>query len=310
VVSIDRLLPSASLLCPLLFYDGQTQPDYLRFSRSSLWETSAVQAAAAETLSLPSRLHRGQRAAMSMAETEQLFAQNGPGQTIVRAELSAEDTRRGASNGHGHGHAAPARGGDDDPRMRGRFADDGDRARLDLQFLPDLAIAGLRPKTFATLDVLRGNDRAWGAVPDSPRTANPADDGFDVVRRHLATRLKFPQPSSYPAVFRDADVPPSAGAFGVGCGDGGGDGRGGVGVGSAGRASDMVGGLPVRARMVADTGVAGWLRRFGLRARLLGPELREEVTDNLLAAADRYVEGWEEGEGREEDFDDGDDEMD
>jgi hypothetical protein len=282
VLSIDRLVESASLLCPLTFFDRQTRLPYLRFAYENLWETSAVQAAAVETLSLPTRLVPGQRGAMLMGEMEQGF---GADHVLLRAEMSAEDARAGPAafiNGHG----GPA----GDPRTRDRSPTPPDEplpstAPLDFCFLRSFDVDNVRPKTFSTVDVLRGDERAPQILP-GPR--NP--DG--VVRTWLPTRLQLPRPNSYPDVFSfgDAHPPPSrAGSFGVGV--------------RAGEEGDMAGGLRMRARLVADTGVAGWIRESSRKARLLDPSVREAVTERLLEVVDRYVDG-EYGVQEEEDLDD------
>ena len=304
VLSIDRLADSASLHCPLTFFDGQARPDYLRFARESLWEASAVQAAAVETLSLPSRLFPGQRGAMLMGEMEQSF---GAEHALLRAEMSAEDARGDNRDALVNGHGS--RG--DDPRTRDRSPTPPDEqlpstAPLDFHFLPSFSVSSVRPKTFATVDVLRGDDRAPQILPGTRE--NPDD----VARTWLPTRLQLPRPNSYPAVFSFGDAsspdpaPSRAGSFGVGVGVGSGEDDGtDLGGRRAPRAeeSGMAGGLRMRARLVADTGVAGWVRWSSLKARLLDSSMREAVTERLLEVVDRYV-GGEYGVEEEEDLDD------
>jgi hypothetical protein len=265
-----------------------------------------VQAAAVETLSLPTRLHPGTRGALAMGQLE--AASFTRDHALMRAEMSAgEGEGEGEPRGGGGGGGGDGHGDGGDSRMRDRSASPPGGRRpptgpLDFPFLPSFPITGVRPKTFSTVEVLRG-DHAH-AEHLLPRAPGLAADPDGVVRTWLPTRLQFPRPNSYPAVFGGASTPPSgAGSFGVSVGASGGDGDGTDGGGGRAEAEDMAGGLRVRARLVADTGVAGWLRRFSLKARLLELSMREEVTDHLLELADRYVGG---EYGVEEDDDDDD----
>jgi hypothetical protein len=211
---------------------------------------------------------------MLMGELEQGF---GAGRAIVRAEMTAADTQAEILvNGHGGG----------DPRARDREATPPHEVQppppppppLDLQFIRSFAVSAVRPRTFTTVDVLRGDERAWEPEPPLPARQSPTD----VVRTRLPTRLQMPRPNSYPAVFSfggasaASDPPPSrAGSFGVGA------------AGEQG----MAGGLRVRARLVADTGVAGWIRWSSLKARFLEFSTREAVVERLAEVVDRYVDG-------------------
>jgi hypothetical protein len=228
---------------------------------SSAWHASALVATALESVTLPSRLRdpANRDTLGGMAELLNVMGK----QTIAGLRMSVP------------GEPAPP------PTLP---ADDEDgteeeASELRINFdppdpLPAAKANGHRPThTFARALTLRG----YPVPTDTEAQLHAAEalrqrHARRVVTRRYHTRLEFPQPDSFPSVYRDDDGDPRTGA------------------------------LSVRASLSTDSGVSDrWraIRRAVVRA--IGVEDREALGNDLAEMADEYHEGWSSGSDEGED---------
>lgn len=113
--SVYQISPQASMYIPLTS-SPTTLPDYIRnFDAASRWHTSALQTAAIESITLPSRLRTTQSARATLDNLEATLDNDGK-RRIANLDLSAEDpsgldsslnghgSNDGRHNGHTNGH--------------------------------------------------------------------------------------------------------------------------------------------------------------------------------------------------------------
>lgn len=269
--SLYALDSSASLHIPVQNVPSWL-PDYVSLDAASPWSTSALQAAAIESVTLPTRLRLTQsgRATFDTFET----TLNGDGNRRIAAFSFSAKIDTGVS-----GHDSATNG---DTRMtNGTTADEEDHAKeedqLDVELFPHFSLPNRsdrsrrpprRPHVFSRVSSLRG---VWLSAADE-------DYNDPEVRRRQAngprssthrTSLCFPMLTSFPTVLRFPGEPQA---------------------------------LAVQTSLYTFTDISNCLRTIGSVARRM-PSIdeREALYDGLSAMADEYEEGWMSDSDEDED---------
>ena len=242
---------------------------YVDFDQGSRWHSSALQAVAFESLTLPTRLRRAEVGRETFDGMEATLDYEGHRQ-VAAAGLTVGDPADVAE--------APQVTGQQDFRMANGQVNgvaggskDGDDGPLDIDFFPDLTASttgrtvGRKPHTFSTIASLRG---PWTTTnPDPTSRERPLTSGPRIST--LQTSLLFPTLSSYPQIFRFSGRPEQ---------------------------------LAVKASLSTSTTVADRIRGLGdVARRAVGVEERETLCDGLRGLAEEYEEGWSESEEGGED---------
>ncbi|KAH7044656.1 tubulin domain-containing protein [Macrophomina phaseolina] len=310
-LTLHALVPSASTYIPLASVPRPSSssastslPAYLtHFDPASPWHTSALQALALESATLPSRLRPGNPARAPLAQLDAVF-NNGGSRRVVEARVSVaapgaleerlEAARDAAAKQATAGAAAAApttgRGGwaggeeeHDDADAGGAF--DMDFSRLGPEEGLRVGGGGRGGKAkkqhalFGRAEALRGAWEALAELEAQNRRARDRFGGARLVQRYGVASPVFPLLDSFPRVF----------AFGGGGG---------------GAAAGKEEGVAVRTALETGSGVSGRLRVMGqVVGRMVGVEQREELGSGLLALADEYEEGWDSGLEDSEDDD-------
>jgi hypothetical protein len=238
---------------------------------SSMWHTSALQASAVESVTLPSRLKTTlDRSRTTLDDIESIFT-NEAKRNILQLDFSIKDpdleeelVNGAASSGH-------------DSRMaNGNLDDDGtsnEPQYLDIGlFRTPPTTPGRRHRihTFARMDLLRGNWPLDRDVEDREHDLRSRPRGQQAVVQQYTSSQLLPLPSSYPSIFQF----PSH------------------------RSTEE---LAVHAALSSSTGVAERIRYLAdIVRRSVGVEEREGLRADLLTMAEEYVEGWEEGSSEED----------
>lgn len=294
--SLHALSPSASAYIPVAA-SPKALPTYLSaFDQTSRWHTSALQAAALESLTLPSRLRTG---GVSLAQMEAVF-NNGGNRRVAQVRMSVaeagalgqaleerEEAARGPGGGGEEQDEEEEEGGMDLSRL-------GPEAQMLRQERSGGAGGRKTQKLFGRVESLRGQWEADARIEAGNRKARERFGGGPLVQRydddlHLTLYLffswltifldrygssfLFPVLDSYPRIFAFEGV----------------------------RKPEK---LAVRAALTTSSGISGRLRAMGgLVGRLVGIDEREELASGLKAMADEYEEGWDSGLEDSEDDD-------
>lgn len=246
-------------------------PGYVDVEVGSRWHTSALQAVAVESVTLPTRLRRAEPGRAGFDELEMTLGHEG-NRRVAALGLSVEDpsnvggqaqvtghgdTRmtNGFTNGHAEDYAAP------------------EEPKLDIDFFPDVTASstagrtlGRRTHTSSTVASLRG---AWDTADDGPDSHDRRFADGPRQTTHQSPLL-FPMLSSYPRIFRFHPRPEK---------------------------------LAIKASVSTSTAVADRIRGLeGITRRVVGIEEREALCDGLVTMAEEYEEGW--SDDGEDDYDD------
>ena len=266
--SLHSIASQASLYSPLVS-SLSSLPETISIDKSSYWQTSALQATAMETISLPGRLRSTAPGHCLLSDIEQLFTAIASNRKIVQTEVSVRKPDAQVNGATANGDHLEA---SHDARLRdSHFATDEDSQRMDISLFPRLVstnVVSLRPHLFSRLIVHRGSsDESLDAAPQQRDPYAPT-----VLR--LSNALAFPTSlTSFPHIFRE---------------------------GNGGTVMDQD--ITVHASMSSTATVATWLRGMAdLSRRLLPMDEREDVHSGLKAWADDYIGGWDSA-----DEDDGD----
>ncbi|KAF2084884.1 tubulin nucleotide-binding domain-like protein [Saccharata proteae CBS 121410] len=269
--SIFELSSQASAYIPISNTPFQSPP-YLHLNPSSRWHTSALQAAAIESITLPSRLRTSHSSFQTLSSMEATFNNNGnqkvaaPQMSVADPDSLAETLRETLADRDARA-AKKTKSGNEDSSA----------PETELNAL-DMDLEARKEHVFGRAETLRG---AW-ETPDvvEERNAAARDRRFaqgPVVQRYH-TPLLFPVLDSYPHIFNvtnDAN-------------------------GSSPKA------LAVQASLSTSSAIATRLRYLGgVVPRLVSIEDRETLSNGLKTMAEEYEEGWESGL---EDSDEDDDE--
>lgn len=262
---------SASMHIPLASIPSSTPP-YLSLDGSSRWHTSALAAAAMESITLPTRLRSDQSSRATFDSLESIL--NGDGmRRIAACSLSIKDpsTLEQASQPNGHS----------DSRMtNGHLEEDADEdtePKPDIDLFPQLTPSTnpnrnrttSRPHTFSKISSLRGPFKTSLELQSAhDRLHNRFASNSPRISLHQSSLL-FSTLTSYPTIFRFADRPSK---------------------------------LAVDASLSTSTTIAERVRGLeGLAQQMVGIEEREALCDGLAALADEYVDGWSSGDESEDD---------
>lgn len=240
-------------------------PTYVSLDSASQWFTSALQATAIESVTLPTRLRSTQsgRATFDTLET----TLNGDGNRRIAAfSMSAKacSDQPVQVNGQGDGNHV-------DTRMTNRNSNDdhldrSDEDNLDIELFPHLSILSGRqdrarrtPHVFSRISSLRGE---WLSASDEnhmdPETRRSQAYG-PRTSTHKATLL-FPILTSYPSVLQFPGRPQK---------------------------------VAIQASLYTFSGISERLRNVATFARRMPAiDEREALCDGLEAMADEYEEGW------------------
>ncbi|KAJ9638395.1 mtDNA inheritance, partitioning of the mitochondrial organelle [Coniosporium tulheliwenetii] len=272
--SIHELSTQASVYVPVSS-KPVSAPGYLSMDETSRWHTSGLQAAAIESMTLPSRLRTagGQRG--TLQDMEAAFNSDG-NRRIAKFEFSVAD--EGAlkealdsrvpqmNDSRRKVRIMDAHNGGDEPPQLADFDMD-----LSASDFPKMTQRKLGKKThvFGGAETSRGRWRTEGEV-DADRGAvrNRFDEGPKIHRYH--TSLLFPVLDSFPGIFKVGDTAGS-------------------------------GSLAVRSALSTSTSVADRIRNIEqVVRRLVSLDEREALCNGLQSICEEYEEGWD-SESEEED---------
>jgi hypothetical protein len=238
-----------------------------------MWHTSALQASAVESITLPSRLKSTlDWSRTTLDDIESIFTSEAK-RNILQLDFSVKDPdheeeqqMNGAgSSGHDSRMANGYLDADDSP-------DEPQHLDIDLFRVPPPA-PGRRRRihTFARMDLLRGNWPLDRDVGDREHEFRSRPRGQQALVQQYTSSQLLPLTSSYPSIFQF----PSHRSTGE---------------------------LAVHAALSSSTGVAERIRYLAdIVRRSVGVEEREGLRADLLTTAEEYVEGWEEGSSEEDD---------
>lgn len=164
----------------------KARPPYLNLSSSSDWITSALQCAAMESVTLPSRLTRDSTHNVSLSLLESVLNTSGS-QTILDLQFSqnTELAINGGTNGVLIDHSET---GDESS----------DATRLDISFTPGQASSGDREHAFARTEVLRSHHLHTSASSLSPDERMQRRLNEETIVETFETKLTFPLIDSFP----------------------------------------------------------------------------------------------------------------
>jgi hypothetical protein len=242
-------------------------PSHVNLGAHSRWETSALQSAAIETMTLPARLRSTQSAKAKLDDLEAVL--NGNGQRRVAA---CAMTARQEALANGDDPRAP-------PHLVNGYAHDqaeSDTEDLDIDFIP--APSQLfstrrsptpKPHMFSQIRIERGSQ--------SEHT-NQDEQDYETRRRRTddfrdsshPTTLGFPLISSFPGTFRSS-------------------------TSSAHK-------VDIDVSITTSTRIAERIRAIEADARrLIGLDEREALCDGLAVMAEEYADGWSSDEDGDDD---------
>ena len=191
IQSLLSLTGSGSLYMPVSNISSTQPPPYLSIDPTSQWHTSALQTAALETITLPTRLHPDDSSHSLMADIEAIFTAENSNRTILDLSLSAQQptasTPPALSNGLPNGTSTTPMDldePDEPPPLDISLAPAGPAQ-------PGPRRAHRQPHVFSRADVLRGT---WPDALPSP----------SALARAFATPCLLPAPTSFPRIFGGA----------------------------------------------------------------------------------------------------------
>ncbi|KAK5013375.1 mtDNA inheritance, partitioning of the mitochondrial organelle, partial [Cryomyces antarcticus] len=290
--SYHALSTQASVYIPLTNAPKNLSP-HLSLDASSPWHTSALQATALETMTLPSRLRPRTRQGQSQRGTlDDLAAvfDNAGTRRIAMLDLRVADPHELEDR------AAAAADSDAAPRdarvgthRRTAPADD-QNENQDIAFFPSMAspprTLGPAPHVFARAASQRG---AWQSAAQLAASNAAARDRFAAdgpTVQHYQSGLLFPLLDSFPGIFNTHRASQDGSRR----------------QGQGGEAGGQGGGLATRATLSTSTAASGRVRALEAAVRrLVGVEEREALCDGLRGICEEYEEGWSEGSDEDDD---------
>lgn len=269
--SIYAIDSSASMHVPLASIPTSLPP-YVSLDGSSRWHTSALAAAAMESMTLPTRLRSDETSRATFDNLESTL--NGDGmRRIAACSLSIRDPASLEESAQPNGHS--------DSRMTNGHLENEDEQRqdqnLDIDLFPQLVPTNTsnrdrnarRPHTFSKIESLRG---PWKTDVELQASNERLHDRLSADGPRISwhqSALLFPTLTSYPTVFRFPGRPSK---------------------------------LAVDASLSTSTGIAERVRGLeGVARRMVGIDEREALCDGLAAMADEYEEGWMSDDENEDD---------
>jgi hypothetical protein len=270
--SFQSLASQASLYIPISNVPSYQSATYLSMDTSSMWHTSALQASAVESATLPSRLKTTVNSSRTtLDDIENIFTSEAK-RNVLQLDFSVKDPD--AEEPSQLNGAGPS--GHDSRMANGNPENDhapSEPAKLDIDLFrvpPPTSGRRSRIHTFARMDLLRGNWPLDRDVEDVENDLRIRPRGQQAIIQQYASSQLLPLPSSYPSIFQF----PSH------------------------RSTEE---LAVHAALSSSTGVAERIRYLAdIVRRSVGVEEREELRADLLTMAEEYVEGWEEGSSEDD----------
>ncbi|CAK3802245.1 related to DML1 [Lecanosticta acicola] len=259
--SIYGIDQSASMHIPLASLPSSL-PSYAVIDGTSKWNTSALQAAAAESMTLPTRLRSAQGARATFDDLESTL--NGDGmRRIAACALSVQDAAQLEDDAQTNGHS-------DDRITNGYHVEDeveDKEPEGDIDLFPELTTQSVRGQQrrrthlFSKMQSLRG---PWKTTTELEESDARLHDRFSASRartsRHQSALL-FPVLSSYPKIFQLQSNPHK---------------------------------LAINATLSTSTAIADRIRSIvGVARRMVGIDEREALCDGLTTMAEEYEEGWD-----------------
>lgn len=250
---------SSSVQIPLTSLPAKL-PGYLSMSSSSAWHTSALQAAAVESILLPARLRTSEAGRMSFDQLEAILNNDGK-RRLAAAALSVDDPN--------NLHADYDNSQHHDVRMVNGISNgtSDEHINLDLSLVPAMHLStnetrhqsSGRTQTFNKVESLRG---PWLSDSDIRMANAHSRDPFTSGPRGITSQAKllFPILSSYPHIFRFAASPQA---------------------------------LAVKTTLSTSSAVAEQVRALEANVRhYIAIDEREALCDGLNSMAEEYEEGW------------------
>ncbi|TID17827.1 protein DML1 [Venturia nashicola] len=268
--SFQTLASQASLYIPLSNIPSGISPSYLNLSTDSAWNTSALQAAAYESITLPSRLRSTNGPRGTMSDFELQFT-NEVNRNILEVEMTAKDPNT---------YTEPTTNGITDHRMTNGISEEDEAPKepeaLDIRFSKNERGGNRRKHIFSRINVCRGT---WPAHSESsPQT----------IIQTFETQLLFNLPSSFPEIFKYPRHLP----------------------GEFGTERDLpvytmqapTNGLATHTALSSSTSVVHRIRGLAeIVGRVVGVEEREGLRSDLLRVGEEYVDGWDSGSDEDDD---------
>ncbi|KAF1986847.1 protein DML1 [Aulographum hederae CBS 113979] len=277
--SIFELSPSSSLYIPLANIPSSTPP-YLKLTPSSPWHTSALQSAALESLTLPSRLRQSNPQYTSLTTIEASINRDG-NRRIARLGMDVspndalidkreEEERKPKVNGNANGWHEE----DEEPEM----------SKCDIDFLPPSFLTGgargmngsrRKEQEFGIAEICRGE---WFSS-DDVTGVNLRDRFAGKTFLRTQSPLLYPYLTSFPSIFSFPSTTTTTP-------------------------------LATKTTLSTSTALASHIRSISrVAARTIGVDEREALMDGLETMAAEYEEGWDDdsdgfrgsgGEGEDE----------
>jgi hypothetical protein len=253
--SLCWLTRSGTLYLPLSSVPLGDCPSYLSLERDNRWQTSALQMAPLESITLQSRLRANNAGWRRLADLEETATGGNDNRKVLNIEYSVQSsvpTRaiNGLTNGHTVFRPGAALG----------WAETEEPERLDIALAPpspfgtaDIQHRSSRDHTFSHIDVYRGP----GGIQDDRDPFSPPGPQSSIY----STPQLFPLLSSYPPIFHTSPVAQEDG-------------------------------LAIHARMSATSSVAKRLLDYARYIREFDDSLHTGWHyDELRDLADEYVDG-------------------
>ncbi|KAI7366752.1 tubulin nucleotide-binding domain-like protein [Hortaea werneckii] len=260
--SLFAMNDTASMQIPLSSAP-RSLPSYVQMDPASKWNTSALQAAAFESLTLPTRLRRTEQGHATFDELETTLSNEG-NRKVGALGMTVKSTGSSNTNSTLNG---TANGTDDDDD------DESSTYDTDIDLLPEFSSSSRdtsrKPHRFSAAESLRGLWRDTEEIHDT----NLATRDRRVANLRLRTSthqsaLLFPILPSYPSIFRFQKREEK---------------------------------LAVKTSLQCSTLVADRMRELERNARrMVGVEERETLCDGLATMAEEYEDGWSDDEDEDE----------
>lgn len=228
-------------------------PSYVSLSGESRWLTSALQAAAIETVTLPTRLHSSTNGRATFDNLESVLDGDGK-RRIAACSLSVKNEEPPQTNGHTENHLTNGCSNHDEEE------DHHVSKILDIDLFPQLTITTgsqphRRPQLFSSITSHRTS------TPPAEPNSTSHDRSSDVPRTGTYRfDLLFPILTSYPRIFNFPSMPQK---------------------------------LRIQTCLSTSSDIATRMRSIErITRRMISLDERETLSDGLAAIADEYEEGW------------------
>ncbi|KAH6849834.1 Misato segment II tubulin-like domain-containing protein [Chaetomium sp. MPI-CAGE-AT-0009] len=260
--AITELYKQASIVVPLAVPERLTSR--VKLDATSQWHTSALLAAAVESVMLPSRM-KDPLKRESLSEIADVLNVMGK-QSVAGLQMS---------------FAQPGSQGQEDARQRKLSEEElSEGVQLDIRFAPSYQLDSYtrsngfsRPRVFSQLVASRGYEEEESENVERDEAGRwVRRSSYEPVTKSCTTDLRFPLLDSFPDIFRGDDDEP------------------------------LTESLNITSSLSTDSSVASKLKQLRSTViRSIGLEDRETLGNDLMEMADEYHEGWSSGSDEGED---------